>query len=83
MSPDVAVSLCTKYGGEDCLQLVDRDIMQQLMDKVGGEDVICFVSVDYAYRVQEVFVLLRVTKLSFNNIWQVFTKMIPHLSEST
>jgi hypothetical protein len=79
VSPDVAVALCTEYGGENCLQPVDVDIVQQLMDDI-GDDAIHFVSAEYADRAQEVFESLGVTKLSFENIWQVFNRMIPHLS---
>lgn len=79
VSPDVAISLCTEYGGENCLQPVDVDIVQQLMDDV-GEDVIHFVPTEYANHAQEVFASLGVTKLSFENVWHIFNRMIPHLS---
>jgi hypothetical protein len=79
VSPDVAISLYTEYDGENCLQPVDVDIVQQLMDGI-GDDVIRFVPAEYANRAQEVFSSLEVTKLSFENIWHVFNRMIPHLS---
>ena len=79
VSPDVAISLCTEYGGENCLQPIDVDVVQQLMDGVGN-DAIQFVPVEYANRAQEVFASLGVARLSFQNIWQVFSRMIPHLS---
>ncbi|KAF8486785.1 hypothetical protein DFH94DRAFT_796573 [Russula ochroleuca] len=68
VSPDVAVSLCTEYAGENCLQPVNVDVVQQLMDDI-GDDVLRFVPAEYADRAQEVFASLG-----------VFNKMIPHLS---
>ena len=79
VSPDVAIALCTEYGGEDCLQPVDINVVQQLMDDI-GDDAIRFVPAEYANRAQNVFATLGVAKLSLENVWQVFTRMIPHLS---
>lgn len=59
VSPDVAVSLCTEYAGENCLQPVNVDVVQQLMDDI-GDDVLRFVPAEYADRAQEVFASLGV-----------------------
>lgn len=80
VSPDVAFSLCTEYGGENCLQPVDVAVVRNLMEKIGGEELIRFVSIDYAAHAQAVFNTLGVSKLTFDNIWEVFSTMIPHLS---
>jgi hypothetical protein len=80
VSPDVAYALHTEYGAEDCLQPVDTEVVQGLMDAIGGEDLIRFVTVEYAARAQEAFDSLCVPKLTFQNVWEVFTAMLPHLS---
>ena len=41
----------TLYGGEDCLQPVDRKFVKLLMEGIGGEDLTRFVSVEYAAHV--------------------------------
>jgi hypothetical protein len=48
VAPSVAYSLYEKYGGEFCLQLVDKAVIRKLMEELGGEDLIHFVSADYA-----------------------------------
>jgi hypothetical protein len=73
-------SLYEDYGAQNCLQPVDPDIVQNLMDELGGEDVIRFVSVAYAARAQEVFDSLDVPKITFKNVWKIFQTMLPYLS---
>jgi hypothetical protein len=53
VSPDVAFSLCTEYGGENCLQLVDVAVVWNLMEEIGGEELIRFVSIDYAEQLRQ------------------------------
>jgi hypothetical protein len=80
VSPDVAYSLYEEYGAQNCLQPVDPDVVQNLMDAIGGEDLIRFVSVEYAARAQEVFDSLEVPKITFHNVWEIFQKMLPYVS---
>lgn len=80
VSPEVAYSLYEDYGAQNCLQPVDPDVVQNLMDELGGEDVIRFVSVAYAARAQEVFDSLDVPKITFKNVWKIFQTMLPYLS---
>jgi len=80
VSPEVAYSLYEDYGAQNCLQPVDPDVVQNLMDELGGEDVIRFVSVAYAARAQEVFDSLDVPKIMFENVWKIFQTMLPYLS---
>lgn len=79
-SSDVAYSLYTNYGAQSCLQPVDPDIVQNLMDEIGGENVIRFVPVAYAARAQEVFNSLNMPKITFENVWEIFQKMLPYVS---
>lgn len=77
VSPNIAYTLHEQYGSEDCLQPVDRDIVWGLMEDIGGEDLIRFVTVEYAERARAVFESLGHEKLSFQNIWGVFSLMMP------
>lgn len=79
VSPNVAYTLYQEYDAENCLQPVDVDIVQKLMDDIGGEELIRFVSVEYAVRAQGVFDSLNVPKLAFENVWEVFSAMLPFL----
>lgn len=81
VSPNVAYTLYQEYDAENCLQHVDVDVVQKLMDNIGGEELIRFVSIEYAVRAKEVFKSLNVPKLTFENIWEVFSAMLPHLSD--
>ena len=49
ISPNVAYELYEKYGGIDCLQSVDREVICDVMEELGGKDLILFVSHDYCY----------------------------------
>ena len=62
------------YNAIDCLQQVDVDVIQEIMDAIGGEDLIRFVSTDYAARAQQVFDLLRLPPVTLHNVWEVFQK---------
>ena len=50
------------------------------MDEIGGENVIRFVPVAYAARAQEVFNSLNMPKITFENVWEIFQKMLPYVS---
>lgn len=81
VSPNVAFTLYQEYDAENCLQDVDVEVVQKLMDDIGGEELIRFVSVEYAARAQEIFDSLNVPKLTFENVWEVFSAMLPYLSD--
>jgi len=76
VSPNIAYTLYEDYGGQDCLQPVDRDFTKSLMEDIGGEDLIRFVSVEYAARAQAVFETLGFPSLSFQNVWPIFSAML-------
>jgi hypothetical protein len=77
VSPDVAFSLHEAYGGENCLEPVDRDVIHGLMEELGGEDLIRFVPVEYATKAVRVFESLNVADLTVQNAWHVFQSMLP------
>ena len=77
VSPNIAYALYEQYGGEDCLQLIDRDFVKSLMEDIGGEELIRFVSVEYAARAQAAFGTLGFPTLTFQNVWLAFSAMMP------
>ncbi|OSD05401.1 hypothetical protein PYCCODRAFT_1443303 [Trametes coccinea BRFM310] len=79
VAPNVAYALCHEYGGERCLQPVDKALIAQLMEELGGESLIRFVSADYSERAEHVYGTLAVQDLSFHNVWDVFTQMLPRM----
>lgn len=78
VSPNVAMAMPSKYGGENCLQRVDIDVIDKLMVEI-GEEVLQFVTPEYAEHAQTVYDALDLGRLTFDNIWHVFTAMLPHL----
>ena len=65
-----------KFGGENCLQKVNMDMIDKLMEEI-GDDVLLFVPHDYAEQAQNVFSGLGVPKLTFENVWKIFEHMLP------
>lgn len=80
VSPNVAYSLHKKYGGENCLQEVDPELVRKLMVEIGGEALIQFVSPEYAARAQAAFDTLGLNVLTFDNVWHVFRSLLPLIS---
>jgi len=77
VSPNIAMSLHQDYNAENCLQLVDRDVVKNLMEEIGGEDLIRFIDLEYSNTAQLIFNNLGYTVLTFENVWQVFSAMLP------
>lgn len=77
VSPNVAILLHKDYDAQNCLQLVDRDVVKNLMEEIGGEDLIRFVDSEYSAAAQLIFDGLGFTVLTFENVWSVFSAMLP------
>ncbi|KAG2133446.1 hypothetical protein BD769DRAFT_1627428 [Suillus cothurnatus] len=77
VSPNVAFALHVEYQAENCLQVVDCEVVRQLMESIGGEDLIRFVSVEYENHAQTIFTNLGFKELSFHNVWNIFSAMLP------
>lgn len=77
VSPNVAYALYQQYNAEYCLQPVDTEIVEHLMEEIGGEDLIQFVTPDYAIHAQTVYDSLDVHELLFHNVWYIFSSMLP------
>lgn len=79
VSPNVCYALPQKYGGENCLQAVNVQMICGLMEDIGGEKLIQFVSPEYAVHAQEVYDHLNIEMLSFDNVLFVFSAMLPNM----
>jgi len=79
VSPNVAFSLCKKYGSENCLQKVDVSVIQRLMEEIGGEELIQFVTPEYGVIVQAVYNGLGIESLTFDNVWIVFRSLLSRM----
>ncbi|KAG1859675.1 hypothetical protein F4604DRAFT_1588966 [Suillus subluteus] len=77
VSPNIAMSLHEDYDAENCLQLVDRDVVKNLMEEIGGENLIHFVDSEYSAAAQLIFDDLGFTFLTFKNVWPMFSVMLP------
>jgi hypothetical protein len=81
VAPNIAYELFEYYGGEDCLQPVDTTVIRTLMEELGGEDLILFVSHEYAAKAQGVYNTLHVHDLNLQNVWQIFSAMLPLMQD--
>ncbi|KAK7690805.1 hypothetical protein QCA50_005905 [Cerrena zonata] len=77
VSPNIATALYAKYGGEWGLQPVDVNVVRQLKEELGGEDLVRFVPAEYATHAQTIYDSLGIESLEFNNVWNIFTLMLP------
>jgi hypothetical protein len=77
VSPNVAYALHEDYGGVNCLQTVDLDVVRALKDSLGGEDLSRFVSKEFAAHCEDVFHSLHFSELTLENVWSVFSSMLP------
>lgn len=79
VSPNVAIALADEYGGENCLLPVDLTVIRHLKESIGGEGLIRFVDVEFACSAEAAFRTLGIDKITADNIWHVFTEMLPLL----
>ena len=70
------------YGGEPGgLQPVNLALIDELMEDLGGEDLVRFVSREYEARAEQVYTSLEIAELTFHNVWDVFSRMLPRMKE--
>ncbi|KAK7018706.1 hypothetical protein VNI00_018299 [Paramarasmius palmivorus] len=76
--PDHAFACPEQFGGQSgLLKPVDLDVIDALMEELGGEELIQFVSPEYAARAKSVFDSLGVSQLTMENVWNIFSAMLP------
>jgi hypothetical protein len=80
ISRNIAYSLPHTWGGRNCLLPVDRNIIRQIKEEMGGDDILAFVDRDFAAQAETAYNLLGVADLNFNNVWDIFSKMLKILA---
>jgi hypothetical protein len=76
ISRNIAYSLPHTWGGRNCLLPVDRNIIRQIKEEMGGDDILSFVDHDFAAQAEIAYNSLGVADLNFNNVWDIFSKML-------
>lgn len=71
------MALHKDYYAEDCLQSMDCDVIKNLMVVIGSKELICFIDTEYSIHAQLIFDSLRFADLIFQNVWQIFSAMLP------
>ena len=55
---------------------VDVNIIREIKEAMGGDAILEFVSADFAELAQAAYDSLQIVKLTFENVWDVFTAML-------
>lgn len=83
MSRNEAFSLPEKWGGRNCLLPVDIDIIRDIKKEMGGDQILEFTTPEFSEQCQLIFDELGFDGiLSFENVWDIFIAMLPHISHS-
>lgn len=77
MSRNQAFVLPEKWGGRNCLIPVDVEVIREIKAAMGGDALLAFVSDEFDARAQEVYDSLLIVELTFQNVWAVFSAMLP------
>ncbi|KAJ6485293.1 hypothetical protein DFH09DRAFT_1265937 [Mycena vulgaris] len=72
MSRNDAFPMLDSWGGINCLQKVDVDVIRQMKMDMGGDELIAFTTSEFAARAQVVFDSLGPVILTPANVWDVF-----------
>ena len=65
-------------GGRDCLlKLEDLSVVSELKEEPGGDALIAFSMPEFVARAQVVYDSLGIIQITFENVWAVFTSMLP------
>lgn len=78
-SRDEAFTLYKDWGGQNFLMPVDVSVVQEIMEQMDGDSLLDFVSMEFSVWAQEVYDGLQISALSMQNVWDVFTTMLPLL----
>ena len=77
MSKNIAYSMPEKWGGVDQLLPVDLDLIRAMKQELGGDAILEFVSEEFSRTAEAAYERLGVVELTFHNIWDVFSAMLP------
>ena len=82
MSWNQAFSLPEEWGGRNCLlRIEDTSIIKKLKDELGGDELVSFSSPEFSVCAQKAYDSLDISDLTFENVWIVFTAMLPIIFE--
>lgn len=83
MSRNHAFSLPSEWGGRNCLLTIDDlNTIKKMKEQLGGEELISFSTPEFSARARMVYDSLHITRLTQQNVWHVFSAMLPLLSPS-
>ena len=84
VSPSYAYTFPEDYGGVDCLQPVDREVIEEVLHDLEPEMVALTdwgVPPEFARRAQAIcdMINLKVNQVSINEVWVAFSAILAHL----
>jgi len=78
MSQNQAFSLPEAWGGRDCLlKIEDLSVIERLKEELGGDALVSFSTPEFSAHAQEAYNSLAIVEITFENVWAVFTAMLP------
>ena len=78
MSCNHAFALPEEWGGRDCLlKIEDLSANAELKENLSGEALLAFLTMEFTVCAQNAYNSLGITNLTFENVWNVFTAMLP------
>jgi hypothetical protein len=82
VTPNLAYLFPEKFGGRDCLQNVDVQIVEEMLEDMRAEKEALSdwgVPVEFSTRAQAVYKSLNSPEITLDNIWIIFAAMLPKL----
>ena len=79
-SRNEAFSLPEQWGGVNCLLPLPENglaIIQAMKQAIGGPSLLEFVTPKFAEQAEAAYEALGVTKLTMENVWHVFSDLLP------
>ena len=82
VSPNIAYTLPERFDGVNCLQPVDRDLIQEMMDSPAMDEdkhLACDWGVpeSFALRAQKAMEALHIQEINLHNVWITFSALLP------
>ena len=82
VTPNRIYSFPQDYNMKDQLIPVNRDVVRELKSQLGGDSLLNFVKPEFAALALEVYQSLGSPPVSSRNAWQVFSDMLPGVTEA-
>lgn len=82
VTPDHVYSFPEEYGMSDQLIPVDCDLIREIKLQLGGDSLLDFVSPEFAKLALDAYESIGSPMASTHNAWEVFTCMLPNLTEA-